>query len=189
MENELIDWYNRYADELYNWAYFKTSSKETAEDLVQETFLSAAKAHKQFKNNSSAKTWLYTILNNKIVDHYRATAKRRARDQGMYEQGLSERVDAFFTSDGQWAVKPGGSSWENEPDLLGNPEFKRTMDSCMAELPESWRMAVSLKYLDNRKGREICQELGITQSNYWQIIHRAKLFLRDCLNNLWKSGL
>ncbi|MCK5276978.1 MAG: RNA polymerase subunit sigma, partial [Cyclobacteriaceae bacterium] len=45
--------------------------------------------------------------------------------------------------------------------------------------------AIHLKYLEEKDGKEICQELGITSSNYWQILHRAKLQLRICIEENW----
>ena len=59
------------------------------------------------------------------------------------------------------------------------------LDHCMAQLPEKWNHVVQLKYLEEKKGKTISKELGITSTNYWQIIHRAKLSLRECLENLW----
>lgn len=64
---QFTTWVNSFTDDLMSWAHHKTSSKETAEDLVQETFLSAFNSFDNFKNNSSPKTWLLSILNHKIV--------------------------------------------------------------------------------------------------------------------------
>jgi RNA polymerase sigma-70 factor (ECF subfamily) len=51
--------------------------------------------------------------------------------------------------------------------------------------PKKWNLCVKLKYLSGKRGEEICQELEISTSNYWQIIHRAKLQLRDCVGSNW----
>ena len=56
----ITSWVEEYGDELYSWAYYKTSSNEIAEDLVQETFLSAHKNIASFKQESNPKTWLFT---------------------------------------------------------------------------------------------------------------------------------
>lgn len=68
-QESISQWLKDYGDDLYSWAYFKTSSKETAEDLVQDTIVSAFKAFDKFKPGSNPKTWLTTILNNKIIDY------------------------------------------------------------------------------------------------------------------------
>ena len=60
-------WINLYTNDLFNWALYKVSSKETTEDLVQDTFVAAFSGLEKFKNNSSPKSWLFSILNNKHV--------------------------------------------------------------------------------------------------------------------------
>ena len=66
-------WVERYADVLLNFAFRRTSDRNLAEDLVQDTFLSALKARDNFKGNSQEKTWLYSILENKITDYFRSS--------------------------------------------------------------------------------------------------------------------
>ena len=68
--NFITNLVNLHSDELYSWANHKINNKESAEDLVQETFLSAYKAITNLKNKDQAKTWLFSILNNKIIDFY-----------------------------------------------------------------------------------------------------------------------
>ena len=65
------NWVKNYADYLYSIALFKTNMQTEAEDLVQETFLAAFKSKDEFRGQSTEKTWLTAILNNKITDHYR----------------------------------------------------------------------------------------------------------------------
>ena len=65
-----------YTGEMYQWACYKVSNTELAKDLVQDTFLAAAEKIDTFKGKSSPKTWLYSILNNKIVDVYRKKVKQ-----------------------------------------------------------------------------------------------------------------
>ena len=64
-------WVEAYSDKLYSWCLHKTSSKEIAEDLVQDTFMAAFQAINKFEGKSDPKTWLFSILNNKIADHFR----------------------------------------------------------------------------------------------------------------------
>ena len=69
--------------------------------------------------------------------------------------------------------------------MITIPEFKEVLKRCLDSLPEKWNTCVKLKYLTQKSGEEICQELKITPSNFWQIVHRAKLQLRDCIENNW----
>ncbi len=71
----LTQWVNLYADDLYAWAAMKIGDKEAAKDLLQDTYLSALKGMGTFEGRSSPKTWLFRILNNKIVDYFRQQQK------------------------------------------------------------------------------------------------------------------
>ncbi|MFP4367752.1 MAG: sigma factor-like helix-turn-helix DNA-binding protein, partial [Bacteroidales bacterium] len=76
--------------------------------------------------------------------------------------------------------------WHEEEDhLLDNTDFRNILKKCMDDLPDKWYACIQLKFLENKKGEDICQEIGITPSNFWQIIHRAKLQLRDCIEINW----
>ena len=63
--------------------------------------------------------------------------------------------------------------------------FNDILANCLDKLPENWNFIVQAKYLLKKKSAEACQEIGISQTNYWQITHRAKLLLRECLHKNW----
>lgn len=176
---DLNDLVEIYTEPMYSWAVHKVTDHELAKDLVQDTFLAAAESVDSFKGNSSAKTWLFSILNHKVIDHYR----KKVRCPMSVEDDFMGR---FFTSDGDWKMEARPQTWEeDEPHLLDNEEFLEVLQKCLEALPENWRTAVNAKYLLQKNGEEICQELNITPTNFWQIIHRAKLQLRDCVHTHW----
>ncbi len=168
-----------HTEDMYRWAFHKTSSNETAEDLVQDTFLVAAEKLSGFKGNSSPKTWLFSILNNKIIDFYRKKA-RTEKNIG------NQSITALFDGDGNWKKNREPRDWgEDESHLLDNEDFQKILKQCLDALPQRWNTCVKLKYLSTKSGEEICQEVGISSSNFWQIIHRAKLQLRECIDENW----
>lgn len=172
-------WVELYSDSMYSWALHKTSSRETAEDLVQETFLAAVQSFSKFKGDSNPKTWLFAILNNKINDHYRSSFRKPTiSDTTIFE--------TLFDSNDQWKPEQRPQQWADDTGhLLDNNEFQQTLQNCMKNLPENWFSAIQLKFMEEKNGEIICQELGITPTNFWQILHRAKLQLRKCLELNW----
>lgn len=177
--NNLINWVNQYTDELYKWAYYKTSSQENAEDLVQETFLAAAEKMSTFKGESSAKTWLFSILNHKIIDLYRKKANKPVALENTI-------LSNFFDDEGNWKQEKRPQEWhDDEQNLLDNDEFQEALNRCLDALPEKWNICVKLRYLTEKSSEDICQELGIAPTNFWQIVHRAKLQLRNCIEQNW----
>ncbi len=176
-------WLNDYGDNLYSWAVHKLRSEDLAKDLLQETFIAALQGWDRFEGKSSVKTWLTSILNNKIRDHFRKEKK------GMFslEAMAGERnIDDFFDAKGTWKAEHRPMPWDEEKkELLDTPGFREVLFNCLNGLSERFRNVVTSKYLDERESSEICQELGISASNYWQILHRAKLQLRACLDGNW----
>ena len=179
------NWVNQFSDELFSWALYKTSSKETAEDLVQETFLAAFHKIETFQGKSQPKTWLFSILNNKVIDYYRLSAKTTKQTFSISENSGYELSDGLFNETENWKDNDINPIWDQEEELLDNPEFNNVMQGCMEDLPQKWKFAVTSKYLTDKNADEICQELEITTSNYWQIVHRAKLLLKKCLEMKW----
>lgn len=177
---DLTQWVEAYTADLYSWALKKVSNSELAKDLVQDTFLAAAEKRDSFKGESSPKTWLFSILNHKIIDYYR----RKVNQPLAFE---NQSFSNFFDEDGDWKESRKPKDWQDEGEkhVLDNDEFQEVLRKCMEALPEKWNTAVKLKYITEKNGEEICQELDITPSNFWQIVHRAKLQLRDCVDKNW----
>ena len=130
-------WVNLHGDDLYSWACHKISNDDLAQDLVQETFISAFQAYNSFQEKSSPKTWLFSILNNKIIDHYRKSARSPVRLDTDEERKAAEISESTFDADGQWADRTVHSMWNAEPHLLDDADFKGVMSKCMNDLPNT----------------------------------------------------
>lgn len=175
----LTNWVELYTDDLFKWALYKTSNAVAAEDLVQDTFFVAANKLQNFREESSPKTWLMGILKYKIIDYYR----KKVRDPKL---DIDSNVHNFFDSNLNWNNDKEPKSWsDDEEHLLDNADFLEVLKSCMEDLPEKWGICIKSKYILNKKGSEICQDLEIAPTNFWQLIHRAKLKLRQCIENNW----
>jgi len=179
INDTIKSWVQTYTDSLYSFALYKTSSKEIAEDLVQETFLAALQSFNNYEGRSNPKTWLIAILRNKINDYHRINFKNPTlMDSSIY--------DAFFNENGVWNKGQFPSKWQDSTEhLLDNPDFIKVFQDCMQDLPPNWISAIQLRYLHEKKGEIICQELNISPTNYWKIIQRAKLLLRKCIELGW----
>jgi RNA polymerase sigma-70 factor (ECF subfamily) len=69
--------------------------------------------------------------------------------------------------------------------VIEQKEFYSILELCKSKLKAVQNAVFSMKYLDGIESEEICKELNITSSNYWVLIHRAKLQLRTCLEKNW----
>ncbi|MGB4818004.1 MAG: sigma-70 family RNA polymerase sigma factor [Saprospiraceae bacterium] len=174
------DWVSNYSDELFGFAYIRVSDEETARDLMQDTFLSALKNLESFKGEISERNWLYFILKNKIIDHYRKNSKTPlTRIEDEQEQ------DEFFTESGHWKKEALPNPFNQAVNSQQHSfEFYEILEKCKKKLNELQLNLFSMKFLDEIDSEEICKELEISSSNYWVLIHRIKLKIRKCLEKL-----
>jgi len=91
---------------------------------------------------------------------------------------------SLFDEDDSWIGISEKSDWD-ELNPLDNPEFIEILESCLEHLPEKWKIAVLMKYRLDTDTKEICQELDLSITNYWQVMHRAKLMLKKCIDLNW----
>ncbi|WP_126652238.1 sigma-70 family RNA polymerase sigma factor [Chryseobacterium aureum] len=178
-------WIDTYADFLYAYTIMRVSSKEDAEDIVQETFLAAYKNVGNFENRSSVKTWLTSILKNKIIDHYR---KKSNSNNQSYDDYLDETEESFENSFfnenkyGRWKQDINKNYISESTDhYILSKEFYTIMDLCLQKLPPKLKPLFVAKYMMDEDAEKICKDFNITPSNYWVLLFRAKTLLRSCL--------
>lgn len=173
-------WVDLYADKLYAFAVLKLKDKSLAEDFVQDTFLAALQSEKSFRSESGVYTWLIAILKNKIADYYRKLIKQRTTIG--YDILETQRKELYFDEDGKWNKKEVPINWNiDDSSLTEQIEVTNVLDECIEKLPAKWGMLIKLKYLLDEDSEKICKDLKITPSNYWVMVHRAKLDLRKCI--------
>jgi RNA polymerase sigma-70 factor (ECF subfamily) len=180
-ESDLKTWVLDYSDPLYSYIFKRVGDDELAKDLVQETFIAAYKNRDKFRENSNPLAWLYTIIKHKMIDHFRA--KKRKPTDSLDDQ---PHIDAIlFNSKGHWTQAPSSAFFSSDMDEAERKEFWSFLQLCQNDLSEQQKMAFVFKYMEGWSSKRICKELDISSSNYWVLIHRAKLKLRQCLENNW----
>lgn len=174
---EIEQWIADYGQKLFEQALYFVSNREDAEDIVQDVFVSAFSRSDTFKGNSSRLTWLMGILRHKVADHYKT----------KYKTQTSIRFDRYFDADHFWKDPDSVlTPWDtDENHLLDDESFIDYLQACLEALPERWLVLVKLTYLDQQKSKTICQETGISTTNYWKILQRSRLQLRECLQTTW----
>jgi len=179
---KISKWVDLYTAKLYKWALQKLHDEDLAKDLVQDTFLAAFENLEKFKGQSSELTWLFGILNNKIKAHYTQTKKMSL--QPLKAEAILEDI---FEDNGHWKSTAAEPVWHESIELLDNPSFLKVFKLCLSNLPLQWQDTLLQKFILGTDPKEICQALDISVTNYWQIIHRAKLMMRMCLDKNWRE--
>ena len=174
-------WVDLYGGDLFRYALLRLRDSHLAEDVVQETFLAALRARKSFSGRSSEKTWLFGILKHKIVDRIR----RESRERPVEALGTPEdTMRDLFDEKGKWRVMPG--EWSADPStILERKEFQDVLEKCLENLPPRLGDAFSLREMDGMNSKEVCKVLGVSATNLWVMLYRARMRLRRCLEINW----
>lgn len=175
------NWLGLYGDLMYQFCLPRVNDNIVAEDLVQETFLSALKGLEGYKGEASEKNWLFAILKNKIIDYYRKKAKTNA----VMALPQSDTGDDWFNDEGRWAENRRPQDWAAAENPTERKELQKIINACKDKLKDLQQEVFILKYLEDIDSDEICKVLNITSSNYWVLLHRARLQMRDCVENNW----
>jgi len=172
-------WVSLYSDYLFNFTVSRVNDREMAQDLVQETFLAGLKSMKNFKGEASERTWLISILKRKIIDHYRKTNSKK----GKAEVRMSYNSDE---NEGDWLEERVADPFDKTAeDTIENTELGLAIHNCISKLPEKQATVFKMKTLLNYDTEAICNELNITASNLWVIIHRARTSVAACMEKNW----
>ena len=172
-------WIDLYSDYLFNYTISRVSDREIAQDFVQDTFLAGLKSMKNFKGEASERTWLISILKRKIIDHYRKTNSKKGKAEVRINYNDSE-------SEGDWLEERVADPFDKTAeDTLQNAELGEAIHNCLEKLPKKQADVFKMKTILGHETEAICNELNITASNLWVIIHRARTAMADCLKENW----
>jgi RNA polymerase sigma-70 factor, ECF subfamily len=176
-------WLSEYGDVLWRFVLGRVRSQDAAEEVVQETVLAAMQAHATFAGGSSERTWLLGIAAHKIADHFRAVRRRGGtRDAHAVDDFREKTTDAgsMFNAQGMWARPPGVWGLE-KGSTTENAEIQAALRRCIDALPPSQAEAVWLRDVLSIPGDEVCKVMGISPTNLWSRMHRARAALRTCV--------
>lgn len=157
-----LEVYNRYYKAMYNTAFRIVKNNFEAEDIMQDSFLTAFTKLDSLKEASTFGSWLKRIVINNSIYHYKKSAKYNnvPLDDVIYKvednQGVSEDYD--FT----------------------NLRAQQVLKS-MNELKENYQIGLTLHLIEGYDYEEICEIMKISQANCRTMISRAKESLRQKL--------
>lgn len=173
------EWVDRHGDTLYRFALSRLRNEDSAEEVVQETFVAALRAREQYSGKGAESAWLLGICKRKIVDFIR----RRNRPDAAAGGDLgSDPSASLFDAKGNWRLDP--RMMKGRPEAcLERDEFWQALRGCLGGLSQRQADVFTLREVEEMASQEICKELGITTSNLWVLLHRARLQLTRCMKS------
>lgn len=182
-----VAWVDDHGDYLFRYALVRLRDEVRAEDVVQETLLAALQHLSSYNGRATERTWLTAILKHKIVDQIRKSCKEvpfEPSDTDLSEfDPLFERQDEF---QGHWSDALSPRIWHRSPeDAVQQDEFFGVLQRCMGKLPERVAHVFTLREMNELETEEICSLLDLSTSNFWVMMHRARMSLRRCIEINW----
>lgn len=168
-------WLRDHGDSLWRYCLARARCVHAAADIVQETLLAAMKSHDRFAGASSERTWLLGIASHKLADHFR----RAARVTSAPQAGPPGH-ESLFTPGGMWARCPSGPDPRAKADQDADIAALRR---CMEGLAARHADAIWFRDILGVPTDETCKALGMTSTNLWTILHRARAALRMCIEH------
>lgn len=136
---------------LFAFAYRAVRQKEDAEDLVQDTWISALRTVPSFEGRSTLRTWLVSILRRRIADRFR---KDRPSEQLEEERHATDAPAS--------------------EDRLDAYEAASIANRAMADLTELERRAVTLCDVEDLDRDEASEAMGVTRGHLRVLLHRGR---------------
>jgi len=165
----------QHQDRLFNAVYRMVGNQEDAADIVQETFLRAFRGLQSFRGDSSFYTWIFSIAFNTVI------SQRRKRS-----------IRTVSASDPPADAEPGSyGSAPYPPDHSGEPsgaverqETHRRIQAAIQSLDPDSRSFVILRDIEGLSYSQIAEVLGVHVGTVKSRLHRARLQLREMLDDL-----
>jgi RNA polymerase sigma-70 factor, ECF subfamily len=163
-------------------------SRARAEEVVQETWLAVLRGLDRFRGHSSLKTWVFRIL----VNRARTTAVREARvvpvsslgGEGSGEGPTRDLAGVAAVACGEprtAAVADGWSQRASPEDRVLSAEVRAHIERAIEALPARQRAVLTLRDVEGWTSEEVCNALGLTETNQRVLLHRARVKVRDAL--------
>jgi len=155
----------RYAPRIFGFAFRLCGQRQDAEDLVQDTFLSALRSLSQFQGRASFSTWLYTIAAHRCQRMRRLKSgepKHKASLEAMAEAG--QALPAHHQLD--------------ILEHLGSQQARQRLLSEIPKLPIEFKKVLVLRDLEGQDTASTAKILGISQAAVKSRLHRARMELK-----------
>ncbi|MGF2735796.1 RNA polymerase sigma factor [Marinobacter sp. DUT-1] len=148
----------------------------TAEEVVQDCWVTVIDAIEKFEGRSGLKTWLHRIVANRCKNKLRASKREVATD---FSESLEPELAERFNATGRWDVPPKLQFHESADTLMENGALSDCLDKHLSALPESQRSALMLYEAHQHKSEDVCNILDVSASNLRVLLHRGrqKIFL------------
>lgn len=171
--------------QMIKFAFLQLSSLPQAEDVVQEALTSAFQHLDSFKGRAAFKTWVFSILKNKIIDVLRQKSRLVAISELFKDEESELSVDELFDASGHWHKYEAPQAWQSPEEMIEQSDFWIIFEACLDHLPAKYAQVFMMREVVELSSNEICSKLELSISNFNVLMYRSRTRLRECLENKW----
>lgn len=164
-ERALVRLYKKYQPSVFRYVRSQISNYQTAEELTQDIFISFIEALRDFRFQSSLKTFLFSIARHKVVDQIR---KKKIKD-------------VFFSKLPMFIVESLKIVFIDEE--TDKKELQAKITKVLDGLPNDYRLILRLKYVEGIKMKEISSKLKMNFKATESLLFRARKNFIKVFNN------
>ena len=155
-EKALLSFYRAHHAGVLQFIYKQVGSKDVAEELAQDSFLDFIEGLRNFRGESSLKTYLFSIARFKIIDHIKKKKIKKILFSAL-PKSIVENMTSVFID-----------------DQIEQKELAQKIEKVINLLPNDYHLILRLKYMDGRRVQEIARRLALTFKATESLLYRAR---------------
>lgn len=156
---------------VFNLLYRMLGSKEEAEDLLQEVFITVFKQIDSFRGDANLSTWIYKIATNHCINRKKYLTRRKHYDK----RSLGELTDKDQPSGGGAIA----STVPRPDELAEGHQMERIIQDAISSLDDEYKIVLVLRDVQNLSYEEIEQIIGVPSGTVKSRLHRARMALKE----------
>jgi RNA polymerase sigma-70 factor (ECF subfamily) len=157
----------------------------SAEEIVQDCWVTVIDAIQKFEGRSGLKTWLHRIVANRCKNRLRSARREVSTD---FSEALEPELADRFNAKGRWDLPPKLQFHDSADTLMENGALSDCLDKHLSALPETQRSALMLYEAHQHKSDDVCNILDVSASNLRVLLHRARQKIFLMVENFQETG-
>ena len=167
---------------IFHYSWLMCGQREDAEDVAQDTLLKVFESFDQLREPERVRPWVFRIARNACL-----MKRRKSVFAPAQELSLDDFMPAMNHQGGHAKLQI--ADWSGLPDhQLMQSEMKHVLDQAISELPENYKSVLLMRDVEELSTLETAQVLDLTEDVVKTRLHRARLAVRQKLDEYLRSG-
>jgi RNA polymerase sigma-70 factor (ECF subfamily) len=157
---------------VYARVYLEVGDRHRAEDLVQEVFMTAWRSIGQVTEPAGFRSWLLAVAQSVAIDHFRFEGRKRRAAPPREDSHVLDRT-------------AGGGPGPEES--MAREEDRARVRAILQSLPEEYRLAMTLRYIDGEDYETIGMQMGLSNGSLRGKLNRGMQLLKEAVKRTLKQ--